>query len=256
VRARATGEFLLTETRYGGGAVLSTHAHEYACLVIVIDGTFEERCGPKSRAVGPGTVIMRPEGELHSDSFGRRGGRCLNVEISPQWLARVREATPDLERSAAYSGGAFAINGRRLHAEVLGDDELTPLMIESLVLGLFDEATGHDRRETRVAPRWLLRAKARIDDDATARVTLADLAIDAGVHPVHLATTFHRCFGATVASYVRQVRIELACRELIGSDVSLADVAAAAGFADQSHFGRRFKQAIGVTPSAYRAALR
>jgi AraC family transcriptional regulator len=41
---------------------------------------------------------------------------------------------------------------------------------------------------------------------------------------------------------------------LLGSDDSLASIALASGFADQSHFSRRFKELIGLTPSAFRAA--
>jgi AraC family transcriptional regulator len=255
VRTRAAGDFLLTETRYAGGSALSTHAHEYGCLVIVLDGTFDERVDAKTRRVVPGTLLMRPEGEPHSDRFGSGGGRCLNVEVRPQWLMRVREQAGALDRSAAHSGGPFAIVGRRLHAELVNGDDLSPLMVESLVLGLFADAAREERRGARAAPPWLLRAKERIDDDATAHVTLAALAEEAGVHPVHLATTFRRCFGRTVATYVRELRLELACR-LLGSGAPLADIALAAGFSDQSHFGRKFKQAIGVTPAVYRAAIR
>lgn len=256
VRSRAAGDFLLTETRYARDAALSTHSHEYGCLVIVLDGTFDERFEANTRMVRPGTVILRPQGEPHSDRFGGGGGRCLNVEMRPQWLARMREEVRPLDRSAAYSGSPFAILGRRLHWELLEGDDLSPLAVESLILGLFTDAAHEDRRGSRTAPRWLLRAKQRLDDDATVRVTLGELAAEAGVHPVHLATTFRRCFGRTVATHVRQLRIELACRELVGSDTPLADIAFAAGFSDQSHFGRRFKQAIGVTPAAYRARTR
>src|SRR5215212_9950149 len=93
VRKRAAGDFLLTETRYGSDAALATHAHEYACLVVSLEGTFRECFEAKTRVVAPGTVIVRPEGEPHSDRFTRDGGRCLNVELPPQWLARVREVT-------------------------------------------------------------------------------------------------------------------------------------------------------------------
>lgn len=256
VRARAVGDFVLTETRYGRDAALSTHAHEYSCLVIVLDGDFEEQFEGQTRAAGPGTVILRPEGERHSDRFGRGGGRCLNVELGPQWLGRVREAAGPLDRSSAYRSAAFALLGRRLHAELVTVDALSPLTVESLVLELFGDAAREERCRTESAPRWLLRAKERIDDDATAPVTLTALAAEAGVHPVHLATTFRRCFGRTVATYVRQVRVELACRQLLDTDAPLADIALTAGFSDQSHFGRRFKQALGVTPAVYRAAMR
>jgi AraC family transcriptional regulator len=256
VRRRAAGDFLLTETRYGSEAALQTHAHEYACLVVVLEGNFRERYNAKMRVVQPGTVIVRPEGEPHSDRFERGGGRCLNVELPPQWLARMRGLTQLLDRSGAYRGGAFTLAGRRLHAELMGGDDLSPLAVESLILGLFADAAREERRAPSGAPRWLVDVRERMRDDVGARVSLADLAASAGVHPVHLATTFRRYYGATVAAYLRQLRIEFACRELAETNATLADIALVAGFADQSHFGRTFKQAMHTTPSAYRAAMR
>ena len=53
---------------------------------------------------------------------------------------------------------------------------------------------------------------------------------------------------------MRQLRIEFARRQLAG-DASLSTIAAAAGFCDQSHFTRLFKQYMGLTPAEYRLAL-
>jgi hypothetical protein len=85
------GDFLLSETRYASGAALETHAHDYACVVVVLAGTFRERAERRERECAQGTVIVRPEGEPHSNRFERSGGRCLNVELAPRWVARVRE---------------------------------------------------------------------------------------------------------------------------------------------------------------------
>ena len=74
------------------------------------------------------------------------------------------------------------------------------------------------------------------------------------MHPVHLARTFRRVYQTTFAAYVRDLRIECARRELAGR-APLSDIAALAGFADQSHFSRLFKQHTGLTPSEYRLAL-
>jgi AraC family transcriptional regulator len=59
----------------------------------------------------------------------------------------------------------------------------------------------------------------------------------------------------TFAGYVRHVRIEFARRELAASGAPLGDIAAAAGFCDQSHFSRLFKRYTGQTPAEYRLAL-
>lgn len=253
MRTRPAGDFLLSETRYSSEAALATHAHEYACVVVVLEGSFEERHEAKTRTIVPGTVIVRPEGEPHSDRFAPGGGRCLNVELPPQWLGKMRDVAV---RSTASRGGPFALLGRRLHLELVQGDGVSALAVESLVLALLAGLDGEERRSAAAAPRWLVRARDRIHDDPAARVTLAELAADAGVHPVHLATAFRRFFGQPVAATLRQLRLELACRELSRSDVSIADVASLAGFADQSHLGRALKAAMQVTPAAYRAAMR
>jgi AraC family transcriptional regulator len=40
------------------------------------------------------------------------------------------------------------------------------------------------------------------------------------------------------------------------TNLPLAEIALAAGFSDQSHFSRRFRQYIGVSPSAFRRSQR
>ncbi len=256
VRSRAIGSFMLTETRYGEEAALATHAHEYGCLVFVVDGTFDERCAGARRDGVPGMVIVRPEGEPHSNRFGRSGGRCLNVELPPHWLARVRDCTRVFDTSAAFTGGAFPIAGRRLLEELAHGDDVSPLAVESLVLSLLVDGARETRRDRSAPPAWLLRAKEVIHDRLDARLTLAGIAAEVGVHRVHLATSFRRHFGQSVAAYIRQSRIEAACQALARSDLPLAEVALANGFADQSHFGRWFRRVMHTTPAAYRAAAR
>lgn len=255
VRTRTAGDFSLTETRYGAEALLPTHTHEFACIVVALRGSFHERYDGKTREVSAGTVILRPAGEAHSDRFDRAGGSCLNVELAPRWVEGIRELSSRLDRPGALTSGRFATLGRRLHAELVHGDELSAIAVESLVLSLIAESSRDDQRRG-AAPRWLMHVKQRIDDDPCERISLGTLAAAAGVHAVHLSASFRRHFGTTIASYIRQSRIELACRLLATSDAPIADVALAGGFADQSHFGRAFKSALGTTPAAWRAASR
>lgn len=125
--------------------------------------------------------------------------------------------------------------------------------VESLLLA-FATGRGDDRPPSAAAPRWLLRVRDRIHADPGSRITLGELAADAGVHPVHLATAFRRYFGLTAARYRRRLRVEYACRAIASSESPLAEVALDAGFADQSHLGRAFRRAVGMTPAAYRGA--
>jgi AraC family transcriptional regulator len=81
---------------------------------------------------------------------------------------------------------------------------------------------------------------------------LQQVATEAGVHPAHLARVFRRHHRCTIGSYLRRLRLDAACRQLVSGERPLADIALAAGFADQSHFSRLFRAATGVTPTHYR----
>lgn len=104
-------------------------------------------------------------------------------------------------------------------------------------------------------PQWLERVRNILEQRFAEPFKLSEIAAEAGVHPVHLAREFRKHYGSSVGEYLRRVRIEYACRELLGSNAAVTNIAFAAGFADQSHFSRTFKRLCGTTPGKYRASL-
>ena len=111
---------------------------------------------------------------------------------------------------------------------------------------------------SRTATRWTGLAAAGPKEFYIERfaeaITLDQIASTVGVHPGHLAREFRRYYRCTPGDYIRQLRVDRACRELSVGDNSLAEVALAAGFSDQSHFATAFKRHTGLTPAAYRRA--
>src|SRR5256885_155059 len=77
-----------------------------------------------------------------------------------------------------------------------------------------------------------------------------------GAHPASLARAFRAHYGLSVGEYGRRLRLAGAAAELAGSETPLAEIAANAGFADQSHFTRVFRRHVGTTPARYRAQAR
>jgi AraC family transcriptional regulator len=72
-----------------------------------------------------------------------------------------------------------------------------------------------------------------------------------------LSCAFRRHCGETIGAHLRRCRVERVCERLIAEpERSLADLAAEAGFADQSHLTRVFRRLVGTTPGAFQAALR
>jgi AraC family transcriptional regulator len=95
-------------------------------------------------------------------------------------------------------------------------------------------------------------AGALLGASFTRHVTLDQLANTCGVHPVHLARSFRHHYGCTIGEYIRELRVDFVCRRMRLSNAPLAEIALAAGFADQSHLTRLFKDRMGLTPSEYR----
>lgn len=84
------------------------------------------------------------------------------------------------------------------------------------------------------------------------RLSVSEAARLAGLSPPQLARTFKRVAGMTLVAYLNHVRLANAARLLKETAHSIADIATAVGFADQSYFDKRFKRAFGQSPSSFR----
>jgi AraC family transcriptional regulator len=115
-----------------------------------------------------------------------------------------------------------------------------------------------ERRHDGTLPRGRLRAVVEyIDEHLDAGPTLEQLAVVARVSPYHFARQFKKATGLPPHQYLILRRVERA-KQLLQAEtsLSLAEVAALAGFSDQSQFSRHFKRLVGVTPGQFRAPAR
>ena len=249
--------FALTPGRHARGTALGWHDHASPTICCVLQGGFTESWRGGSVIASPGTIKVTPAGDRHCDSFAKSDVRGLLIEVVPERAEAIRPYSQVLDQRQSLHGGPAATIARRLDDELRRTDDAAVLAIEGLLLELVAavsriEPAGPARR----APPWLLAARDLIHADPTTRLSLAGLAGTVGVHPITLARGFRSAFGCSVGTYVRRLRVELAGRWLVETDLSLAEIALAAGFCDQSHFSNLFRRVIGVTPSHYRRHVR
>jgi AraC family transcriptional regulator len=88
------------------------------------------------------------------------------------------------------------------------------------------------------------------------KLSLDDLAEAVGISKYHFSRRFKRRTGQSPYQFVIYERVRAARHQLRTSSQPLAQIAFNVGFSSQSHFTRTFKQHVGVTPGAYRAAWR
>ena len=105
-------------------------------------------------------------------------------------------------------------------------------------------------------PRGRLRAVVEyIEEHLDIGPTLSQMAAVARVSPYHFARQFKRATGLPPHQYIILRRVERA-KQLLQGDLPLAEVAACAGFSDQSQFSSHFKRLVGVTPGQFRMPAR
>jgi len=249
IAARRAGAFEISITDYSAGAALDWHGHAGPYLTYVARGGYREMLRSATRDCTGGHLVPHAAGEVHADEF-RAATRCINIRPDVAWLAQW---SMTFEACEPVTGPEVSSIMSRVRGEMRRNDALSPMVIEALMLELI--AAFMRRERSSDAPRWLRDVRARVLSGFREPLTLSDLASSAGTHPVHLARAFRRHFGCTVGELVRQVRVDFAKRR-ISEGAVLAEVAAEAGFADQSHLTRTFRSLTGTTPGEFRRATR
>ena len=249
------GPFLITHAWFPPGLTIPPHEHERAVVAVTLEGGWSSEMVRHPCECTPATLLVEPAGERHSNHFGSHGGRV--VILQPDFASRqdLEPARGALRRPTAFGSGRALDIGSRVRAEIAAPDSITMLALEALCVELLVTAARDVLRERGAPPPWLKRVIDYIHVHAREPLTLAGLTAIAGVHVAHLTREFRRHCRTSIAAYIRSLRLAWAAEQLANRRRSIADIAAAAGFSDQSHFTRAFHAHTGRTPRRYRESL-
>jgi AraC family transcriptional regulator len=229
---------------------------EEGYVAIVLEGRVDKTFPLRTLPFPAGLGVTMPAGASHGSRFGTGSTTVVTVRAAPDESSDCSWTRLLSDVRQLREAHCVAI-GLRLAAELRACDDAWTLAAEGLCLelvsGLLRESAPARARR---APPWLESVRERVREHLDERVTLSDLAADAGVHPAYLARSFRRRYGMSVGEYTRRARLSWAAAQLTSTDTPLAALAAEAGFADQSHFTRAFKRHTGLTPARYRAVVR
>lgn len=207
-----------------------------------------------------GALLMEP-GEVHVTRRLSGPASFYVVQIEPRV---VEEAARRLGyRSPPHLALPFAETPRLvgalrgLYGAAAGG--ATPLEQQSRLVSYVRALLEHGSEQPRPIGVYchpgVRRAREYLAEHFAESVTLANLERVASLSRFHLVRSFAARYGLSPHAYQVQLRLA-AARRLIQAGLPLAQVAAEAGFADQSHLGRHFKRTWGVTPGRYLATLR
>lgn len=220
------------------------HTHLDAHFVLVMDGAYETAAA-KGDILGPMALVYNPPGVTHQDRFASPSGRFACLSIAASTIDQFKDACALPDKPSLVRDPRAAIEFLRGAVDEDAD-------IEELSCLALADAGGRRPAMDRTAPRWLSAVLEDIESRIPGRVSVAELASQAGVHPVHLARVFRKFVGVTPAIYAQRARICFAYGLMRRRELTLAEIAYAAGYADQSHLARAFRRATQMAPDAFR----
>jgi len=255
------------------------HWQDYYELWVASGGHGEYRCGAHQFSFGPGDVVLvdplKLHGVLHMEKthsplvvFFRAEvvaptGAALDRAFLSAWDRRPEKILPRLAGDHAAAGpvhGAILRLARTWFEPKDSENRSLALKLNLMEL-LFhlrrafagggevvgETVTMRSEREAR-----LRRVLEYVSDHCHETLTQPTAAREAGLSVSRFRDFFKETTGWGFADYLRDLRLERAARLLRESVESMASVAEATGFADQSHLHRLFKAKHGVAPLAYR----
>ncbi len=231
------------------------HYHERNVCTVLLEGRWDEKLGTTTRACTPATTLTKPAGAEHVDRFMGGRIRVVLIEIDVAASAPLAPCERLFSDPRCVKSHAIMALAGRIAAELDVPDPFTPVVVEGMALELLGTAARWAvHGGSRVPPRWLEQARELIYAEFRSSPRISEIAAAVNAHPVQLARSFRAHWGLSPGEYLRKIRLDWAAAQLSTTDRPLAEVAASAGFADQSHFTTAFRRLMGVTPGAYRAA--
>jgi AraC family transcriptional regulator len=211
----------------------------------------------------PGQVSLRPSG-MRTSARTEDTIEFVSLSLEPSFISEACGKVPDLNRFQLTTQHGIEdpfVEGVciALRNEVLRGGTSGRLYSESLASSLAVHLAtryGHgsgpfpgDRDP--LPPRKIRQAIDHIHHHLHHDLSLKDIAGSVGLSPFHFARLFKRSIGLSPHQYLVRQRVERARQLLLQGDLSLAAIATAVGFCDQSHFTMHFRRIHKVTPKTY-----
>ena len=232
------------------------HSHPTWAIGVVEEGAAGIWYRGADERVGPGGLIAVNPGAVHTGYPLKKAGISHSTLYVDEEL--VKEVLPgittlpafpqisiyDLELSSRIRSlcRSLELGGPYLAVEAKLLSDLNCLFVR--------HARVNARQPTGSEPRHIALIQEYLRANLHRNVTLKELTKLTGLSKAYVIRSFRRIVGMPPYEWLLQIRIQEARQRLKDGD-RICDLAIELGFADQSHFHRRFKKLTGMTPSSY-----
>jgi AraC-like DNA-binding protein len=243
------------EARFSGDGY-DLHRHDTYAIGVTLHGVQTFWYRGERRYSLPGNIIVLHPDEMHDGGAGTDDGlryRMLYLEpsLALQSLGDRAGSLPFVN-DPVFADPFMAAT----LSAALGnlDEELDELLVDDIISRLTHGLAKHARQNIKplgpTAMRQTELARDYLEEHALRLVRSDELEAVTGLDRYALSRHFRVLYATSPHRFLLMRRLQRA-RVMIKAGEPLAEIAAATGFADQSHLNRQFKKAFGMTPGRW-----
>lgn len=238
------------------------HAHETFSIGTITGGRSGYVNGSVQLPVTAGSVVvMNPEDVHCCNPVDNEPWSYLMLYVDADWLASVQQELSPARGSNFQRFATILTTDKDLYGglnqlySILADSREDQLRKHSALITFFSSvqtSLNSGPIKLKEPGHRVVVAAEYIRENCTRSLKLEEICAASGLSAPYLIRAFKSCYNMTPHAYLINSRIEY-CRTQLKRGESIAEVALNAGFSDQAHLQRAFKQHMAVTPGQYRS---
>lgn len=252
------------------------HYHPEIELTLILAGRGQRLVGDHLAPFAAGDLVLMgselPHSYFHPPDFddGPEGASSIVILFLPEMMGGLFSNAPELRAvgrllQKSHRGLTFS-NETRLRVTALMHEIIaTPGLPKLLLLLQALHILASDRRAKPLTgedfhPAFNQKQARRIERVSTwmtshfcEPITLEQAAQVANLTPTAFSRFFRRATNRPFIRFLNELRIRHACRLLLETEKSIAEIAFESGFENLSNFNRHFQHLLAMTPRQYRS---
>lgn len=237
------------------------HTHNTLSVGVVLRGEGKYIQRGTGHAISQGNIVLVPPGEVHACNPRHDvPWAYLMFHLTEQCLQKFVSCLPSARSGEIYFPAQVVrdpvFHGLLVSLYLLVKNRAGRLEKEAVlyaaICALLTRHAGMAAAKFpgRGEPRLVALVKDYLTDNLHKNISIHELSSVTGISAYHVLHVFREAMGMPPHAYQIQLRVQEA-RKLLLNGHSIVEAALEAGFCDQSHFSKKFKQIVGVTPRRY-----
>lgn len=251
-----------------------SHTHEFLELVYIKKGKSEHFIGGKRYELVEGDLLFVNFGNTHSFNILKQPLKYVDIMIKPEFINQSLKDTNNafsLLGTENFKDFEDIVDRSKLHIH-FGKEERTKIetLIDFILNEQYNSTAGselvlhsvYNTILTIVFRKMSLQLSddfsvsktllKYIEENCTSQISLTEIAAANNYNSTYFSRLFKKQTGFTFSEYIINCRLNLACKLLSDTDISVTEIALKVGFSDKTKFYKLFSSKMGTTPLKYR----